>query len=73
MVTKKKTPTFGLLSVIFGVVGLIVFGIIFGLVAIICGALAVAKEQEQRAVVLGAAGIVIGVIDVLFMLILLMR
>lgn len=60
----QKPPMQGrswaILSIIFGVVSFIIFGIPFGLAAIICGTVAVAKED-----MLGIVGVSLGVIGAL--------
>ena len=57
---KKQVTGAGVVSLIFGIIGLIVFPFFMGAVAIIFG-LASAKEDG-----LGVAGIIIGIIEILF-------
>ncbi len=57
---KPRGRTYGILSIIFGVVSFIIFGIPLGLAAIVCGAVAVTRED-----MLGIAGIILGVIGAL--------
>lgn len=54
---KPKGRTYAIISIIFGVASFIIFGIPLGLAAIVCGAIAVAKEDK-----LGIVGIILGVI-----------
>ena len=55
---------FGILSIVFGIVGFLIAGIIFGSLALAFGAVAVAKKEY-----LGVGGIVLGLIDVIAVLI----
>lgn len=55
----KETSTAGIISLIFGILGLFVFGIPFGLIAIGAG---VADDDGK----LGAAGMILGVFDIIF-------
>lgn len=64
---KPQGRTYGILSIIFGVVSFIIFGIPLGFAAIVCGAVAVAKDD-----MLGIVGIVLGVIGALLAFILLL-
>lgn len=63
----KGGRTWAIISIIFGVVSFIVFGIPLGLAAIICGAVAVTKENK-----LGIVGIILGVIGAVLALIILL-
>jgi hypothetical protein len=56
-------PVVGIISIIAGIVGLIVYGLPLGLAAIICGTLATNAGETK-----GKAGIVLGILDMLAVL-----
>jgi len=65
-VAESKSDTLGILGLIFGIVGILTaccwpLGILLGATALVCGI--VAKSREQR---LATAGIVLGIITLLF-------
>lgn len=57
---------FGILGLVFGLIGLFIFWYIFGPLAIIFGAIGIAKDDSKG---LGIAGLVLGIVDVACMLI----
>jgi len=56
----------GVASLVTGIVGLIVFAIILGPVALVLGCIAWSKDEDK----LGIAGIILGIIDIIAWLIL---
>ena len=52
--------TWSILSIVFGIISLLIFGIPLGIAAVICGSVAVSKNDD-----LGIIGIIIGVIGAL--------
>ena len=66
-VGKKKSAVTGagVASLVMGIIGLIVFAIILGPLAIVLGAIAWSKDNDK----LGLAGLILGIIDVIAWLI----
>ena len=58
---------FGIIGLVSGIIGALVFWYIFGPIAIIFGAIGIAKDDSKG---LGIAGLVLGTIDIVCMLIL---
>ena len=50
---KDKLNILGILSIVFGSVGLIVFGFLFGVVGLICGIIGHKKEENQTLSIIG--------------------
>ena len=50
---KDKSNILGILSIVFGSVGLIVFGFLFGIVGLICGIIGHKKEENQTLSIIG--------------------
>lgn len=50
---KDKSNILGILSIVFGSVGLIVFGFLFGVVGLICGIIGHKKEENQTLSIIG--------------------
>ena len=64
MKTKKKidkSNLFGILSIVFGVVGLFVFGLLFGTIGLVCGIMGRTKDENKT---LSLIGIIISSIAV---------
>ena len=64
MKTKKKidkSNLFGILSIVFGVVGLFVFGLLFGTIGLVCGIMGGTKDENKT---LSLIGIIISSIAV---------
>ena len=59
-IQRTDTNTFGLISIIFAVIGLCICGIPFGILAFILGIIGVSKDRNAGASVVG---IVLGLID----------
>lgn len=57
---------FGIIGLVSGIIGLLVFWYIFGPIAIIFGAIGIAKDDSKG---LGIAGLILGIVDVVCMLI----
>ncbi|KKL91774.1 hypothetical protein LCGC14_1891290 [marine sediment metagenome] len=67
MTKEKKTNGFGTTALILGIVGLFFFPMVFGILAIIFGAIAMGKGQRG-----GKAGLVLGIIDIALSIIMIM-
>ena len=50
---KDKSNILGILSIVFGSVGLIVFGFLFGIAGLICGIIGHKKEENQTLSIIG--------------------
>ena len=64
MKTKKKidkSNLFGIQSIVFGVVGLFVFGLLFGTIGLVCGIMGRTKDENKT---LSLIGIIISSIAV---------
>ena len=56
MKTKKKidkSNLFGILSIVFGVVGLFVFGLLFGTIGLVCGIMGRTKDENKTLSLIG--------------------
>ena len=61
MELNKKSNLFGILSIVFGVVGLFVFGLLFGTIGLVCGIMGRTKDENKT---LSLIGIIISSIAV---------
>jgi|TARA_B110000114_G_C14869037_1_gene308043 hypothetical protein len=52
-IKKDKSNILGILSIVFGSVGLIVFGFVFGIAGLICGIIGYKKEENQTLSIIG--------------------
>ena len=58
---KDKSNILGILSIIFGSIGLIIFGFIFGIAGLVCGIIGYKKDENQT---LSTIGIVLSTISI---------
>ena len=59
--TKKKGIVLGILSVVFGVIGIFLWAAVMGIIAIILGIVQLTRHHSRLAI----AGLVLGIIDIL--------
>lgn len=63
---ENSTPIFGILSLIFGVIGLIIFPYIFGTIGLILGIIGINKEENK---VLSIIGLCLAGINIIWVII----
>lgn len=60
---KDESNILGILSIVFGVIGIFVFGLLFGTIGLVCGIIGRGKDENKT---LALIGIILSAVAILF-------